>query len=361
MVAAGSGAAAVGAQGLQAQGGQLAAFFLRVVSLGVAIGTACPRLGIVAARTTRTTRTAGLARMPLVHLAIGLGGWARFTSGDREVGSGAGVVVVACAVAPAGELVGGHEAVDVLGVGLPVGRVVVDLLVGGTVVLFIGPQVVDEHQAVLAFGVLEEVADAPFLAQAAEEVEVALVELRAEVPRGIGLDQALVHGERVVGQKCIQDLHDSLVLEDPAVGGPGGQVQPGAQGQLVLEVAAFFSPEGRVGDEGVDLAGAGAQVVAAGAGGAGDELAGAVELEGAGDFATDEAIEVEVGRASGFYVQAVGGLEEELIFEEAVEAFVTPEADRLQCGVAEHDRNGLAADLERARADSAEYGHETSP
>jgi hypothetical protein len=56
--------------------------------------------------------------------------------------------------------------------------------------------------------VLEVVADAPFLAQAAEEVEVALVELGLVVAHRVGLDQSLVDGKRVVRQQFIEDLHD---------------------------------------------------------------------------------------------------------------------------------------------------------
>jgi hypothetical protein len=121
-------------------------------------------------------------------------------------------------------------------------------------------------------------------------------------------------------------------------------VQPGAQREAVLQVAAFFAPEGGVGDEGVDLAHAGADVVEGRANCAGHEAARAIELDAAADLAADEGVEVEVGRFAGAEVQAVGGLEQQLVGEEAVDAFVAGEAHRLQCGRTQEKRDGFALD-----------------
>jgi hypothetical protein len=55
--------------------------------------------------------------------------------------------------------------VDVLGIELPSRCVVLDLLIGGVLVLFVRPHVVDEHEAVPVVAVGEEIADAPLLAQ----------------------------------------------------------------------------------------------------------------------------------------------------------------------------------------------------
>jgi hypothetical protein len=71
---------------------------------------------------------------------------------------------------------------------------------------------------VLSFGVREVVADAPLLAETAEEIEVAFVVLGLVVADRVCLHQALVDREGVVGQQRIEDLHDAQVLEDPAVG-----------------------------------------------------------------------------------------------------------------------------------------------
>jgi hypothetical protein len=97
-------------------------------------------------------------------------------------------------------------------------------------------------------------------------------------------------------------------------------VQPGAQGKPVFNVAAFFTHELGFGDDGVDLAGAGADARGARADRARDELACAIELDRAADLAADEVVEVEVGRLTGAPVQGIGRLEQKLIFEEAVQA-----------------------------------------
>ncbi|MCY1537725.1 hypothetical protein D9M68_732330 [compost metagenome] len=243
--------------------------------------------------------------MPLVDLAIGLPCGARITFGDTQIRPGPGVVVVPGGVLPAGELVLGNEAVDVLGIDLPAWGVVLDLLVQD-IASAIGAHGVREHQAVLTVRMLEVVADAPFLAQAGKEGEVALVELGLVVAHGVVLDQALVHGEGVAAQEFVQDLDDAEVLEDPAVGAQGGQVQPGTQGELVLGVAPFLAPQGCVGDQGVELA-----------------RGGAIEFDLAADLLADEGIQVEVGagRDAG-KSQRIRGLEKELVGKEAVEPFM---------------------------------------
>jgi hypothetical protein len=258
-VAAGLRPGAVGAQGLHAQHREQVAFGLRVA----VDGTAGIGLNVVAA---------ARIRVPLVDLAIGVPRGPRVLAGGAQVGARPGVVVVPCRIPPAREVMRGHEAVDVLRIDLPAGRVVFDFSVSGAVGRLERADAVREHQPVPAPRMFEVVADAPLLAQPAEEVEVAFVELGLVVAHRVGLGQSAVDGKPVVRQQRIEDLHDRLVLEDPAVGAQGGQVQPGAQRELVLHVAALLAPQRRIGDERVDLAGRRA-----------------VELDLAADFPADEA------------------------------------------------------------------------
>jgi hypothetical protein len=110
-----------------------------------------------------------------------------------------------------------------------------------------------------------------------EELEVAFVELGLVVAHRVGLGQSAVDGKPIARQQRIEDLHDRLVLEDAAVRAQSGQVQPGAQRELVLHVAALLAPQRRIGDERVDLAGRRA-----------------VELDLATDLPADERIELKL-------------------------------------------------------------------
>jgi hypothetical protein len=258
-VAAGLRPGAVGAQGLHAQHREQVSFGLRVAVDGAA------GIGLYVMAAARI-------RMPLVDLAIGVTRGPRVFAGGAQVGARSGVVVVPCRIPPAREVVLGHKAVDVLRVDLPAGRVVFDFSVSGAAGRLESADAVREHQPVPAPRMLEVVADAPLLAQPAEEVEIAFVELGLVVAHRVGLGQSAVDGKAVVRQQRIKDLHDRLVLEDPAVGAQGGQVQPGAQRELVVHVAALLAPQRRIGDERVDLAGCRA-----------------VELDLATDFPADEA------------------------------------------------------------------------
>jgi hypothetical protein len=259
----------VGAQGLHAHQRQLAAFALSVVGF-IGIGAACPRLCVVAA---------GPARVPLIDLRIGLPGRTRIGAADAQIGPGTHVVVVAAGVPPARQVVVRSKTADAFGISFPAGCAVVDLVVRGALALPVRAHVVDKHQAVPVAAVLEKVADAPFLAQAAEEVEVALVVLGLVVAAWVALDQALVYSKVIAAQQLIEYLHNGLVLVDPAVARQRGKVQPGAQREHVLNVAAFLAPHGRVGDECVDLAHAGTDVIDRCTHGAGQEPARTVELD----------------------------------------------------------------------------------
>jgi hypothetical protein len=208
-----------------------------------------------------------------------------------------------------------NETADVFGIDLPARRVVLDLPVRSALHGQIGAHAVREHKAVLAVAVIKVIADPPLLAQALEECEIALVELRLKVPLRVGFAQVLVHRERIVREQFVQDLHDCLVLIDPAVRGQGRQVQPGAQRELVLDVAAFFTPQLRVGDEGVDFAHA---------------RAGIVEPNLAADLASDEAVEIDVRCGANAEVERVRGLQEQFVFEQTVDALVAREPCRLQ-------------------------------
>jgi hypothetical protein len=198
----------------------------------------------------------------------------------------------------------------------------------------------------LPSAVLEVIAQPPFLAQAAEEVEIRLVELRLEIANRVCFEQALVDRKGIVGQQLVEDLDNGLVLEDLAVGGEGGQMQPGPQRELVLDVPAFFAPHGGVGDQCIDLAHAGADVIGAGARGTGNESSGTVKLDQAADLAADEGIEIEVGGPACTQVHRIGCLEQQFVHEQAAHALVAFELDRLQSRKALDQRDGLAGDGE---------------
>lgn len=139
------------------------------------------------------------------------------------------------------------------------------------------------------------------------------------VALGVGFDQALVNGEGGAPEQFVQDVDDSLVLEDPAVGSTRRKVQSGTKVSLYSRWRPFFfAEEGGVGDDGVDLAGARADAGSARTDRALDELAGAVQLDRAADLAANEVVEVEVSRLAGAEVQAIRGLELEVVFEQAV-------------------------------------------
>jgi hypothetical protein len=216
----------------------------------------------------------------------------------------------------------GLEAVDVLRVDLPAGRVVFDFSVRSAVGRLERADAVREHQPVPAPRMFEVVADAPLLAQPLEELKVALVELGLVVAHRIGLGQSPVYRKAIAPQQRIEDLHDRLVLEDAAVRAQSGQVQPGAQRELVLHVAPLLAPQRRIGDERVDLAGCRA-----------------VELDLAADFPADEAIEVELRRPR----------QHQLIGKEPIHPFLAGKPHRLQHGTTKDNRNGGRRNRQRAR------------
>jgi hypothetical protein len=319
-VAAGLGARAFGAQRLHAQRCQVAALCLGIVGGGHG-----------RRRAARSARRRKL-RMPLVDLAVGLARGAGGVAARAQVRAGAGVVVVAGGVAAAGQAARGHEAVDVLGIGLPAGRVVFDLAVRVALGLPVRGHRVRQHQPVRAPRMREVVADAPFLAQPAEEVEVAFVELRLVVAHRVALEQPLVDRKPIAGEQFIEDVHDGLVLEDPAVRAQGGQVKPGAQREAVLDVPAFLAPHARTGDQCVELAGRRA-----------------VEFDLACQLAADERIEIEVRGTRGAQVQRVRRLEQQFVFEQCIDALPARQAHGLERRAAENNGNGGTLDVKRAR------------
>jgi hypothetical protein len=337
-IAAALGTLAMCAQGLHAQQGQLSPFVVGIIGLG----DAGERLGVVAAC---------MGRMPLVDLAVGQPCGPRGLAVHAQVGPRSRVVVVPGAVLAAREMAARNEAADVFGIGFPAGHVVLDLAVCGTVGLFVGAHGIREDQPVFVLGRLEVVADSPFFAQAAEEVEIGLVVLRLEFALGVCLEQALFDGEGIVGQQLFEDLDDALVLEDLAVGRESGPMQPGTQRELVLDVPAFFAPHGGIGDQGVDLAHAGADLARASTGDSGKQCARAVELDPATDLAADERIEIEIGRAARGNVQRIGGLQQQFVFEEAVDALSARQANRRQRRLAQHKGN-----RGRLNSESSQHG-----
>ncbi|MDM0110634.1 hypothetical protein QTI66_00650 [Variovorax sp. J22R133] len=115
----------------------------------------------------------------------------------------------------------------------------------------------------------------------------------------------------------------------------------------------FLAPQRGLGDERVDLAHARAEVVHARTHRAGNEFTNAVEFNQATDFTTDEAIQVEIDRAARTRTQGIGGLEQELVFEQGVQPFPAGQSHGFECGSAENGGYCGAADLKRARSCAA--------
>lgn len=122
-------------------------------------------------------------------------------------------------------------------------------------------------------------------------------------------------------------------------------------------MAAFLAQDTGVGDQTVDLAHACADAISRRSGCARKELTRPVELDRAGDLSPDEAIQIEIHCAAGAEVQGIGGLENEFVVEQAVDALAARQANRLQRRTAQNQRNGAAADFERARLRSTECVH----
>ena len=73
---------------------------------------------------------------------------------------------------------------------------------------------------------LKVVVDAPLLHEAGDEFKVGFVVLHAVVTYRISFNQAHFGGKGVVGEDCTDDFDRGLVLEDFAITGERGQVQP---------------------------------------------------------------------------------------------------------------------------------------
>ena len=136
--------------------------------------------------------------VPLIDLTVGLARGPRVAALGREVGPGTRVVVVVRDVASARQLVRGYEAVDVLRIDLPAWRVVLDDVVGLTVVAVEGGIAIAEHETMHALRMLEVEVDAPFLAEPFEEGKVRFVVLDLKVPLRIALIKPLVQRVRIV-------------------------------------------------------------------------------------------------------------------------------------------------------------------
>ena len=282
------------------------------------------------------------------------------TGGARVPGArfqgrpGAGVVMVARGIGPAGDTTRGAEAVDVFPIDLVAQRVVGDVVTGtGTLSLILGGRlegavVITPDQAVHTGGVLEVVVDSPLLHQAGDEFEVGFVVLDAIVPWRIGLDQAFVGCEVVTRQDRFDDFHRRLVLEDLAVGGEGGQIQPWANLEFVDGVAVVFGAEAGGGDQAGDFAHTGSLMTRAqSAGHARLEAAHAFEFDAAGDLAPDEVVQPEVA-ADATELQSVGRLQCEGVVEEAVDAFTALQLQRHEGRRARHLRDRRASHGQRA-------------
>ncbi len=93
---------------------------------------------------------------------------------------------------------------------------------------------VREHQRVLAVGMLEEIIDSVLLHQPADEVEIRLAVLDAIFERGRRTGGCVAEiGEAAIGEDLLDDGDGRLLREDPAVGRPRQEPQPGPQHELV--------------------------------------------------------------------------------------------------------------------------------
>ena len=102
--------------------------------------------------------------------------------------------------------------------------------------VFMGTCTVGQHHRVAAIGVFEEVEDALFFHQAADEVEVAFAVLHAVLALAIGGAQAFFKDTRVRrAEDLLQDLGHRHLLEDAHVGRSCQQPQPGLHGQPVAQ------------------------------------------------------------------------------------------------------------------------------
>jgi hypothetical protein len=123
-------------------------------------------------------------------------------------------------------------------------------------------------------------------------------------------------------------------------------VQPRPNDEAVGDVAPCFAFHDGFGDDAADLSFSCADAAVSQAGVARHELAGAVQLDRAGDFLADKRIEVEISRATRAEVQRIGGLEEQLVLEEPVQALPARQPHRFECRAPQDRRDGCAADSE---------------
>ena len=113
---------------------------------------------------------------------------------------------------------------------------------------------VGEDQRVLAVGMLEEIIDAVFLHQPADEIEIRLAVLDAifERRRRAGRRVAKI-GEAAVGEHLLDDVDRRHLSEDPAVRGSRQQPKPGPQHELVDVEVLVSSGPARLGHHAVEI------------------------------------------------------------------------------------------------------------
>jgi hypothetical protein len=320
-------------------------------------------LAVVAAGHRALAVRGGFVAPPQVHLLVRVAARPRPLGLDFEQRPGAGVVQVPAGVAPAGQALLHAPAVDGLPLGLVALRVVRNAVIGALAGLQLGLHrleravVVAPDQPVHPRAVLEVVVDAPLLHEAAEEFVVALVVLHRVVALRVALDQALVGGERVLAQHGFDDVHDALVLEDFAVGGEGGQVQPGPQGELHQGALPGLAEGAGLGDEAADLAHPRAPLGRRSPGHAGQEAAVAFEFDAAGQLAADEAVQLQ--RTATTTATATGALQHQPVLEEGVDAFFAFELERLQPASPVQLGDRRAAD--RQPTPGGQWGHGCPP
>lgn len=119
----------------------------------------------------------------------------------------------------------------------------------------VGAVGVGQHQHVALLFVAEEVVDAFFLHQPADELEAGLAVLHAVFALAITAAQGVLEvGETQVAEYLLDDLRRAQVLEDPAVAGARQQPQPRAQGHPIAGELATVDRLATARDDAMEIA-----------------------------------------------------------------------------------------------------------
>lgn len=161
---------------------------------------------------------------PLDHFTSGVSRLSRIRRADGQVGPRLHKVIVVGGPLAGYELVDDLEVeemllVDTIGTAIPAQGVVGGARETPECAIAIG-----QDQPVFAVRVLEEPGNPPFFGEALEECKIRLPKLDLVLPLWVTCHiQPLLDRKGVVGEQIIQNLDDSLLLEDLVVGGEGGE------------------------------------------------------------------------------------------------------------------------------------------